>query len=175
MVDAARAAANIRCRLRFTYEQLRGYVKRVIECPHHRERKRTFTREYFGNPALAAKHRREVLLTQSLLFHAEADSSDRIGTLKFETLFFVVFNEFGEQFQPVTIGRSGRRIVGRETIDLSEKSLVLCFGLDNFRFDSHCLTHALRIFSVCTGPTHDNGAGVVCDPHFQSVVLILPV
>jgi hypothetical protein len=149
VVDAARAAVNIRCRLRFTDEQLRGYAKRGIECPHHRERKGTFTREHFGNPVLAAKHRCEVLLTQSLLFHAEADSGDRIGTLKFETLFFVVFNEFGEQFQPVTIGRSGSRIVGREAIYLGKVGTVMFFGLDNFRFHDHCLTHALRIFSVC--------------------------
>ena len=120
MADATGAAANIRCRLRFTDEQLRGYVKRFVERPHHRERERAFAREHFRDSVLAAKHRCEVLLTQSLLFHAEADSGDRIGTLKFETLFFVVFNEFGEQFQPVTIGRSGSRIVGREAIYLGK-------------------------------------------------------
>ncbi len=64
-----------------------------------------------------------------------------------KSFLLVVFNELGEEFQAITIGRTSSGIIGRKAVNLSKISLVLFLGLDNFRFNNHCLTHSFSVKS----------------------------
>lgn len=76
-------------------------------------------------------------MLQSLLFHPKTDGFDGIRTLEPEAFFLVVLHEFGEQFETVAIGSSGRGIVGRQPIYLGQVSPLLVVRVDDFRLEHH--------------------------------------
>ncbi len=78
-----------------------------MQRPDHGQCERALSREHFRRAVLATQDSSHVLLSQTAFFHAEQDGIDRIGLREYESLGFVIFDEFPQKLEAQT--RSGFR------------------------------------------------------------------
>lgn len=114
-----------------------------MQCPDHGQCERPFSREHLRRAVLAAQDLRHVLLSQTPFFHAEQDCIDRIGLRKYESLGFVIFDEFRQKLEAQTGPGFRCRIAPRQARYLGERRLVLRFRLDDA--DDHIQFYAARL------------------------------
>src|SRR5216683_7480718 len=112
----------------FAHEHFERDAEIAREAPNHRQRQRAPAAEYLGNAALAADRRDQVDLLQPGLLHAELDGLDRVGQGHRMMLALIGLDEGGQNLEPVTLGRSRRRV--KKSIDLAERQIIVGFGLD---------------------------------------------